>query len=201
MEVWLLTEKAESNSGSSRVKTKLSKIQFPELCPVCMEPAEDLVFITIIESVGADSYDSSSWKRGDDKTAIALQSAKSATTFSVPTCMAHGSKSVRTIRTVLVAVVGFFVFFYPIVFFLLQINSGLIYSKPLAESLTGALFFITALFVTILYGLFPRALERGLKFENISRTKDSVEVVVANREYRKRFIEMNEMFTDIISDG
>jgi len=165
-----------------------------------MGSAEDLVFITIVESHGPDSYDTSSWVKGDDKTAAALQSAKSTTTFPVPTCLAHGSKSVRTIGTRLVSVIGFFVLFYPIVFYLLQINLALIYSRTLFEPILGALFFISLLIVTIIYGLFPRALERGLKFENTSRTKDSVDVVIKNKDYRQLFIEMNGVFAEPISD-
>ena len=49
-----------------------------------MEPAEDLVFITIIERYGPDNYDVSSWNKGHDKINAALQSAQSATTFSIP---------------------------------------------------------------------------------------------------------------------
>ena len=124
---------------------------------------------------------------------VALESARRATTFSVPTCMAHGSKSVRTIRTRLVAVIGFFVLFYPIIFYLLQINVAVVYSRSILEPLSGATLFIGLLLLTILYGLFPRALERGLKFENTNRMKDTVDVLIKNEEYREIFIEMNEM--------
>ncbi|TFG33096.1 hypothetical protein EU528_01185 [Candidatus Thorarchaeota archaeon] len=195
-----MTDVTECSSENNKVRTRLSKIKFPDRCPVCMDPAEDLVFITIIEKYGPDSYDSSSWTKSDDKTAVALQASQSATTFSVPTCMAHGSKSVRTIRTRLVSVVGFFVLFYPIIFYLLQINLGIIYSRPLVEPIIGALFFVALLVLTILYSLVPRALERALKFENTSRTKDSVEVVILNREYRQLFCEMNGVFTEVVSD-
>jgi len=161
-----------------------------------MDPAEDLVLITIIESTGPGSYESRSMIKGNDKIAAALQSAISATTFAVPTCMAHGSKSVRTTRTRSVAIGGFFLLFYPLIFFLLQINAALIYSRPLSEPVLGALFFIAAMLGTILYGLFPRALERDLKFENTSRTKDSVDAIIKNREYRELFCELNSMFVD-----
>jgi hypothetical protein len=190
----LLTESEDTTSNENRVKVTISKIQFPENCPICMDPAEDLVFITIIESTGPDSYESSSIKKRDEKMALALQSATSATTFSVPTCMSHGSKSVRTTRTRFVAVLGFFLLFYPLIFYLLQINAGIIYSRPLTEPVLGALFFIAAMLGAIFYGLFPRALERGLKFENTSRTKDSVDVIIKNREYRELFCELNSMF-------
>ena len=196
----LLSESVDSTSEDKRVRVKLSRIKFPEICPVCMEPPEDLVFITIIESYGPDSYESSSWAKGDAKIETALQSARTSTTFNVPTCMPHGSKSVRTLRTRFVAVVGFFVLFYPIVFFLLQINLALVYSRSLTQPILGAIFFIVLLLVTILYSVIPRALERGLKFENTSRTKDSVDVIIANNAYRKRFKEENGMFIETNTD-
>ena len=115
--------------------------------------------------------------------------------------MSHGSKSVRTLRTRLVAVVGFFVLFYPLVFYLLQINLALIYSRSLTEPVIGASVFIGLLLVTILYGVIPRALERGLKFENTSRTKDLVDVIIANDEYRKLFRTENEMFIEPTKDS
>ena len=138
--------------------------------------------------------------KGDDKAGAALQSAKSSTTFSVPTCMAHGSKSVRTIRTRFITVMGFFVLFYPIIYYLLQIDLALIYSRPLFEPIIGAILFIFLLISTIFYGLFPRALERGLKFENTSRTKDSVDIIIKNREYRKIFFELNAAYAEHVSD-
>ncbi|MFW9958157.1 MAG: hypothetical protein ACFFCT_08800 [Candidatus Odinarchaeota archaeon] len=183
-----------------RVKTKLSKIQFPEICPVCVNEAEDIVFVTVIERIGPESYDSSSMIKGSDRASVALEAARGATTFPVPTCLRHGSKSVRSLRTKLFAVVGFFVFFYPILFFLLQINAAFIYSRPIIEPFAGFIFFTLLLILSLLYGLFPRALERSLRFENISRTKDSVEVVMANNDYGKRFLNLNEMFSDSVKE-
>jgi hypothetical protein len=165
-----------------------------------MKPAEDLVFITIIERFGPDNYDVSSWSRDHDKMTAALKSAESTTTFSVPTCLLHGSKNVRTMRTRFVPVVGFFILFYPIIFFLLQINLGITYSRPIVEPLATALFFIAIFLFTVCWGFYPRALERGLKFENPSRAKDTVDIEIKNDEYRQLFIEMNQMFIDPISD-
>jgi hypothetical protein len=183
-----------------RIKTKLSRINFPEICPVCSDDAEDLVFVTVTERHGPESYESSLLIRGEDKTSAALEAAKGATTFAVPTCMRHGSKTVRGLRTKMIAVAGFFIFFYPILFFLLQINAALIYSRPLMEPAMGLVFFSTALVFTVLYGVFPRALERALKFEDISRTKDTVEVIMTNPEYIEKFLEMNEFFADYERD-
>lgn len=180
----------------ARIKTKLSRITFPETCPVCSDEAEDLVFVTVIERHGPESYESSLLIRGEDKTSAMLEAAKGATTFAVPTCIRHGSKTVRGLRTKMIAVVGFFIFFYPILFFILQINAALIYSRPLIDPVIGLVVFSTALIIAVLYGVYPRALERALRFEGISRAKDSVEVIMINSEYMEQFVEMNEIFTE-----
>jgi hypothetical protein len=126
-----MTEQVKTKKRKLHVKAKISRIQFPEICPVCLNDAEDLVFVTVIERIGSDSYESSSMIKGEDKISAALEAAKGATTFPVPTCLRHGSKSVRSLRTKLFAVAGFFIFFYPILFFLLQINVALIYSRSI----------------------------------------------------------------------
>lgn len=188
-----MTEQPIKEMRDRGVKVKLSSIKFPEICPVCLDEAEDLVFITVLERRSPTSYDSSSLIGGKDKVSAALESAKGATMFPLPTCLFHGSKSVRSLRTKLIAVIGFFLFFYPILFYLLQINAALIYSRSLMDPLVGLIVFSGALLLTLFYGLFPRALERAIRFQNISRTKDTVEVVMTNNEYRKIFTELNEM--------
>lgn len=195
-----MTEPSTEKRTGHHVRTRLSRIQFPEVCPVCSDKAEDLVFVTIMEQLHPNSYESTSMIKGEDKASVALEAARGATTFPVPTCLTHGSKSVRSVRTKLVAAAGFFIFFYPILFFLLQINTALIYSRSVTEPVLGLVVFATALALTFLYGLFPRALERALKFENIDRAKDTVEVIMTNNDYRDRFVELNEMFIESVED-
>jgi hypothetical protein len=188
-----------SKAGKKLIRAKLSKIQFPDICPVCMDSAEDIVFITIVEKHGQDDYISSSFHKSDDKTSAALNAARGATTFAVPTCLAHGSKSVRSIRTKSIAAVGFFLFLYPIIYYLLQLNVAFYYSRPLVPPLTGLVVVLLAMAATIVYGLYPRALERKLKFEEISRTKDHVILRISNSEYQSEFLEMNGMNADIVT--
>jgi hypothetical protein len=179
----------------SSIKVKLSKIQFPELCPVCLSEPEDLVFVTIIERAG-DDFDVSSWDSGKDKTKLALNAAKGATTFAIPTCIRHGSKSVRSLRTILIAVLGFFILFYPILYFLLQINLALVYSRVLLPPLLGFLVTSSVLILFFLYGFFPRGIERALRFDDVSRVKDSLFLSISNPEYRKQFLKLNEMYSE-----
>jgi hypothetical protein len=188
----------DTHTDSSKVRVKLSKIRFPEVCPVCLEEPEDLVFVTVVEKVG-DDYTTSSWAK-QDKTDIALEAAKGVTTFNIPTCMRHGSRSVRSLRMKLIAALGFFILFYPILFYLLRINVALVYERSLTQPLLG--FFITtfALFMILLYGLFPRALERSIRFHRVIRTKDMVLLSILNSEYRRLFLELNGMAVETDKD-
>ena len=182
-----------------KICVKLSKIQFPEICPVCLEEPEDLVFVTIIEK-GDYDYTSSSWIRGQDRTEVALNAARGAVTFTIPTCISHGSKSVRSLRTKLVAALGFFVLFYPILFYVLQINAALEFSRPLSQPLLGFAATFSLLVILLIYGLIPRALERAIRFDDVSRVKDSVSLSISNIEYRNQFMDLNMISTDIVDD-
>ena len=184
--------------ANSKIEVKLSKIQFPEVCPVCLEEPEDLVFVTIVEKTG--DMASSSWMKQQDKVGVALEAAKGSTTFAVPTCMLHGSKSVRTLRTKIIAAVGFFVMYYPILFFLLDINSAMANSRPFIRPLLGVVASIIILLVFLVYGLFPRALERALRFHDVNRARNSVLLTISNPEYRSLFLDLNEMAVAPIHD-
>ena len=184
---------------SSKIRVRLSKIQFPEACPVCLKEPEDLVFVTIVEKTDTD-YTSGSWNRQEDKVDVALSASRGAATFAIPTCMLHGSRSVRTLRMKLIAAFGFFVLFYPILYFLLQINLALVYSRSLVPPLLGFIGITSILVIILLYGLFPRALERTIRFHDVIRTNDSVVLSIANRGYRELFLEINEMTAEVLDN-
>lgn len=180
------------------VKAKISAIEFPEVCPVCLDSAEDLVFITVVDRLKQDDYIGTSWSRQEDKLSSALSSARGYTTFAVPTCMAHGSKSVRTFRTKLVAILGFFVMFYPALYFILELNAASYYSGPMMSSWIGLIGSIAILIGALLYGLIPRALERKLRFIDIARAKDAVVMRISNQDYRTQFLEVNGLNAELV---
>jgi hypothetical protein len=61
----------------SSIRVKLSKIRFPEVCPVCLDEVEDLVFVTIVERA-RDDFEAREWSDGRDKTKAALNAASGA---------------------------------------------------------------------------------------------------------------------------
>jgi hypothetical protein len=51
-----------------------------------------------------------------------------------------------------------------------------------------------------LYGFFPRALERALRFQDVSRVNESLLISISNPEYCDQFLELNEMHAEILDD-
>lgn len=199
-----MSEDAEKNqelANLTLVRAKISKVEFPEKCPVCLDEPEDLVSVTITERfsvVRGDDSAVSTWADGKDKADLILASARGAVTFWVPTCMLHGSGKLRTGRARFIAWAALFVLFYPALFFLLGINAAIWHSRSLLEPVTGLAVILVLLFVLVIYGYYPRALERSLKFIDIDRAKDAVYIDIMNDEYRKLFMDLNAMHADVI---
>jgi hypothetical protein len=190
-------QKDDSSAADSvLIRCTLSKIVFPEICPVCLEEPEDLVAITILEKPLGEKGDDrtySTLKRGTSKTDIALEAARGAATLWVPTCLRHGSGSVRTDRMRLISVAGFFILFYPILYFFLGARSSgsPVYVVGLAASVAVLLF-------VFLYGYYPRVLERHLKVIELEHSKDRIYLKAKNPNYMQQFISLNEMHCDVV---
>jgi hypothetical protein len=199
-----MSEDAEKNqelANLTLVRAKISKVEFPEKCPVCLDEPEDLVSVTITERfsvVRGDDSAVSTWADGKDKADLILASARGAVTFWVPTCMLHGSGKLRTGRARFIAWAALFVLFYPALFFLLGINAAIWHSRSLLEPLANLTVILLVFFVLVIYGYYPRALERSLKFIDIDRAKDAVYIDIMNDEYRKLFMDLNAMHADVI---
>ena len=199
-----MSEDAEKNqelANLTLVRAKISKVEFPEKCPVCLDEPEDLVSVTITERfsvVRGDDSAVSTWADGKDKADLILASARGAVTFWVPTCMLHGSGKLRTGRARFIAWAALFVLFYPALFFLLGINAAIWHSRSLLEPLANLTVILLVFFVLVIYGYYPRALERSLKFIDIDRAKDAVYIYIMNDEYRKLFMDLNAMHADVI---
>lgn len=198
----MLVEAEHRNRHSGTlVRAKMSSIVFPEVCPVCTEKAEDLVFVSVTERLTTDDYVTSTYNRGDAKMEQAIAMSRGITTFAIPTCLTHGSGSVRSLRTKLVAAAGFFIFLYPIIYFLLQLNVAIYYNRPLSGPALGLTVMVLALLSTLAYGLYPRALERSLRFKDVVKTKDYVMIEIKNPEYRDLFIDLNGINAELVGTG
>jgi hypothetical protein len=169
---------------------------FPEVCPVCLKEPEDLVAITVLERPLGDRGDDRTYSalmRRTSKADIALEAARGAVTLWVPTCLKHGSGSVRSDRMRLISVLAFFILFYPILYFFLAFRSS---ATP--QNVLGLLVTVTLLVSIFLYIYFPRALERHLKIIELERPKDRIYLTIRNPNYLRQFMSLNEMYSDIV---
>jgi hypothetical protein len=163
-------------SSSTLVKAKISKVKFPEKCPVCLGEPEDLVSVTIKER--------SSTVMGDEGPVFMWTDGRE---------MADRIMAARFI-----AWAALIVLFYPVLYFVLGINVAIWNSRPLLEPVAGLTVILLLLFVLAVYGYYPRALERSLKFIDIDKAKNTVYIDIKNDEYRKLFMDLNAMHADVI---
>jgi hypothetical protein len=192
------TERAQENP--SIIRCAISKVQFPEICPVCLAVAEDLVAVTVVErgpSI-ADRDIHSSWTSGQDKVGVGLEAARGATALWIPACMRHGSTSVRTGRKRFLAWLAYFIVFYPILFFLLSLRNNMVQGRPIEMSLIGLIVSVAIFLILAFYGYFPRALERAIRIIHTDRSRDRLYLHIENEEYQSLFLEMNEMHSDLL---
>ncbi len=186
----------EGQADSALIRCTLSKIAFPEICPVCLEDPEDLVAITIIERPLGEKGDDRTYaalKHRTSKADIALEAARGATTLWVPTCLRHGSGSVRSDRMRLISAAGFFILFYPILYFFLAARSSGSYIDTIGFTVS-----VILLLFIFLYGYFPRALERHVKVIELEYSKDKVYLRIRNPDYFQQFLNLNEMHCDMV---
>ena len=67
--------------------------------------------------------------------------------------------------------------------------------------MTALTVLIVILVLILMYGLYPRALERAIRFHDVNRVKDYVILSVSNRDYLNRFLKLNEMAVQENSTG
>lgn len=187
-------------SEDSVIRCSIANVQFPEICPVCLKDAEDLVAVTVIEK-GPDKDGSdihSSWGKGGDKVAAALEAARGATVFWIPSCVRHGSGSVRTERKRFIAFAAYFLMFYPILYFFLSLRNAMLQERPFEFPLLGLIMTSLILLFMVLYGFYPRSLERAIKILDTERSKDRVYLAIREDEYREAFLELNQMHCELV---
>ncbi len=177
------------------VKARISKIRFPEICPVCMDEAEDLVTLTATETTVDRLTERralvGSWSAASRIDDSAMPSLSNAVIFWIPACLLHGSDTITTSRKKVASIVSFMLLFYPLLYFSLELLTAVQYSRPLVTALFATIALLVAMIASILYGFYPRSLERYVKFLLIDRGKDRVVIYLKNAQYRKRFLDLN----------
>lgn len=179
------------------VKTKLSKLELPEVCPVCMEQAEDLVPITAYERKDSGQLAEpprSAWRTTRKDIGPSLHSMRGALILWVPCCAAHCN--VRSYREKYVGLCGFLLLLYPLIYMWLGIITAIGSEESIFPPITGLLIVIVILIFLGVYSFFPRALERSFRIQSINRTSDYVILGLSNKEYLAAVMEENQMYAE-----
>lgn len=175
-------------------------MQFPEKCPVCLTSANDRFEIKVNEKeVHGEVYFSRYASIYTKPTGIPYSPSGSSTSIvlRIPVCEDHTSK--RTFGTALTGVIGFFLFFYPLLFSLLCISRDLRYGGNLVLDTFVFLTFAGITSALLLYGFFPRSIERAIFIERANRGEDLIFLRISNEEYLEMFMELNQMYAKIIT--
>lgn len=164
-----------------------------------MDEPYDLIPITVLENEhGTDGDDSTaavySYGTGVDEASPGLRSS---VLFWIPACAIHAH--IRTMKKRFVGVLGFFILFYPALFFILAIIRDVRYGGPLLSDTVLLILMCGIMIGLLLFGFLPRGLERAIIFVRINRGKDTVMLRIRNDDYRRQFLELNEMHARIIS--
>ncbi|MFW9961176.1 MAG: hypothetical protein ACFFDV_09165 [Candidatus Thorarchaeota archaeon] len=181
------------------VKTKISWLHFPRICPVCCSPSTSTTLISATPR-------SKQWLRphwnptfyASDRRRISLQPPASKS-FLVHVCEEHhitdeGNFRMRGLSMLLAAILGGMSIF-ALIFTGYDLSSGR-GIHPIAA------IYIVALFLSLVFGYVafrPTALEASVKIIGFDFDIQNVWFQFENPEYRMRFIEENQMGSEIVN--
>ncbi len=191
----------EYGTPSSIIKCTLSKVKFPEVCPVCLDEPFDLVPITVFErkSVARPPVTRADIFSSGPKPNFGRQEpeTQSSVLFWIPACAAH--MNIVTIKTKAIGALGFFILFYPALFFALAMIRDVRYGGNLLFDLVIFLIIVTVTGGLLAFGFMPRSLQRAIVFDGVNRGENVVLLRIHNDEYRRLFLEQNQSHADIMA--
>lgn len=182
------------------VRCRLSKIRFPEMCPVCLREPDDLVPIAVTESVveprAGVRITGSKWAPSE---VDIVQLRDSGAVFWVPVCGRH-AVGLRTSCTMAVGILGIVVLFYPMLYYVLAVLRAFREGGDLFFAALPLVLLTAVLAGLMAYSFMPRALERAISFPELKRERDLVTVRIRNLAYLSEFLELNSMHADVVGD-
>ena len=181
------------------VRVKISRLRFPTSCPVCGEP-------TTTNTLISTSPKRKRYLRPHWDPAFSAQSRKQfglslpqKKTFLIPVCDDHellddGEWRLKGIVSLIVAVIA------SSSIFVLMFAGSDIWNGYGIRSWVSGYFLVLAISIIIGYLAFrPRLLERAVKIIGFDFDVQYVWFYLKDPEYRRKFIEMNEMNAELVS--
>jgi len=181
------------------VRAKISRLRFPKLCPVCGEPTTATTLITTSPKSKRylrPHWDPAFYSRSRKRLGLSSPQKK---TFLVPVCNSHeivddGDWRMRSIAFLFVAVIA-----SSSIFVLMFAGSDIWNGYGIRPWVPGY-FLVLAISIIVAYLVFrPNVLESAVKIVGFDFDIQHVWFYLKNPEYRRRFIEENEMNAELVS--
>jgi hypothetical protein len=183
------------------IRAKIGSVVFPEVCPVCMNEADDIVRMTVnlysyggaLESSNPQAALREKLARSNGQITFALPGLS----FSVPVCNRHLPKEIPDLHKVIwfCCMLGGI---YPGVFYLLLTANAIHRRINFFPFLIPWIITILILGAISGYIFFPRAFQRYFKFLEFEPTGENIFLHLGNSNYRDLFLENNPMNAEII---
>ena len=181
------------------VRAKISRLRFPKSCPVCGAPTTTSTMVTT--SSNRKRYLRPHWDpafspKSRKQFGLSLPQKN---TFLVPVCDSHeiiddGKWRVRSIVSLFVAVVA------SSSIFVLMFAGSDVWNGYGIRSWVPGYFLVLAISIIVGYLAFrPNVLESAVKIIGFDFDVQYVWFYLKNAEYRRRFIEENEMNAELVS--
>ena len=182
------------------IRAKIGSIVFPEVCPVCMREADDIVRMTLnlysfggaMESSNPQAALREKLARSNGKITFAIPGFS----FSIPACHRHVPKEIPDLHKV-IWFCAMLAGMYPGLFYLLLTANAYHRRTDFMPFLIPWIITILVLSAISGYIFFPRAFQRYFRILDIEPTGDYVLFVLRNPAYRHQFLESNPMHSEI----
>jgi hypothetical protein len=181
------------------IRAKIGSVVFPEVCPVCLREADDIIRMTLnlysyggaLESSNPQAALREKLAKSNGRVTFAIPGVS----FSIPACHRHKPKEIPDLHKVIwfCSMLGGM---YPGLFYLLLTVNAIHRGTDFVPFLIPWIITILVLGVVSGYIFFPRAFPRYFKILDIEPSGSHILLVLKNPKYRNQFLECNPMHAE-----
>ena len=176
-------------TSESVLKVRFNRIQFPNFCPVCLQPATEITKVMFVSGSHYGRYNFHIYKPGSGLRSV----------IRVPTCDLHTFQGIREEHKVY----WFFftmVAFVPILFLVYGTTNAFFLGRDILPNLLGLVLLGLIVSLITLFIFWPRSIQRYFKVLDIVSNDIDILLKLKNLDYQDMFVEMNAMHVSIIRE-
>lgn len=185
----LLVLEEKAITSESVLKVRFSRIQFPNFCPVCLQPATEITKVMFVSGGHYGRYNFHDYKLGSGLKSI----------IRVPTCDLHTFQGIRGEHKVY-WIFFTMVAFVPIFFLFYSTTNAFFMGRDILPSLLGLVLMSSIVSLFTLFIFWPRSIQRYFKVLDMVSNDIDILLKLKNRDYQVMFVEMNAMHVSIIRE-